>query len=376
MTGKTQSELERVLFVDRDGTILEEPEDFQVDRFEKMRFVAGVLPALKCLREAGWRLVMVSNQDGLGTQSFPQKDFEGPHNLMMQVLESQGAKFDEVLICPHMPGDGCSCRKPKTGLVQAWLKAIAAGSVDKARSFVIGDRETDMALARSMGLPGIRIGAAPEGISWQKAEEKILATLPGVEPAQPRERTAVVERNTKETRIRVEVWLDRSGENQISTGIGFFDHMLEQIAVHGGIRLHLKAQGDLHVDDHHTVEDVGLALGEALKVALGDKRGIRRFGFLLPMDESLARCALDISGRPYLVFKAKFKHGHVGDLSTDMIEHFFRSLAQTFGVTLNLKAKGKNDHHAAESLFKSFGRTLRDAVRVEGSELPSSKGVL
>ena len=187
---------------------------------------------------------------------------------------------------------------------------------------------------------------------------------------------SAVERVTKETQISVEVWLDRSGENDISTGIGFFDHMLDQIAVHGGIRLHLHAKGDLQIDDHHTVEDVGLALGEALRLALGDKRGIRRFGFLLPMDEALARCALDISGRPYLTFKAKFKHRHVGDLSTEMIEHFFRSLSQTLGITLNLKAKGGNDHHVAESLFKVFGRTLRDAVRVEGTELPSSKGVL
>ena len=187
---------------------------------------------------------------------------------------------------------------------------------------------------------------------------------------------ARVERNTKETRIVVEAWLDRSGKNEINTGVGFFDHMLTQIAVHGGIRLHVRAVGDLEIDDHHTIEDVGLALGEALKEALGDKRGIRRFGFLLPMDETLARCALDISGRPYLTFKAKFKHHKVGDMATEMVEHFFRSLAQTMGVTLNLKAQGRNDHHVAEGLFKAFGRTLRDAVKIEGSDLPSSKGVL
>ena len=305
---------ERILFVDRDGTILEEPHDFQVDSFEKMRFVEGVLPALKALREAGWKLVMVSNQDGLGTASFPTETFKGPHELMMQILESQGAHFDEVLICPHMPGEGCSCRKPNTGLVKQYLKR---GVLDKHNSYVIGDRETDLTLAKNMGLTGLRVG--PDGQSWAAIEKRLLESLPAA-PAQPiRDRHSAVERVTKETQISVEVWLDRSGENDISTGIGFFDHMLDQIAVHGGIRLHLHAKGDLQIDDHHTVEDVGLALGEALRLALGDKRGIRRFGFLLPMDEALARCALDISGRPYLTFKAKFKHRHVGDLSTEMI---------------------------------------------------------
>lgn len=355
--------MERILFVDRDGTILEEPEDFQVDSYAKMRFVAGVLPALKQLREAGWKLVMVSNQDGLGTASFPTENFTGPHNLMMQVLESQGAPFDDVLICPHMPDEGCDCRKPKIGLVLDYLKP---GRLDRERSFVIGDRETDLALAKNMGLQGLRVG--PDGMAWEDVVTRVLSSQA--------ERHAKVVRKTRETAITVEAWLDRSGDNRINTGVGFFNHMLDQIAVHGGISLHIEAVGDLDIDDHHTVEDVGLALGEALRLALGDKKGIRRFGFLLPMDESLARCALDISGRPYLTYRAAFKHRKVGDLSTEMIEHFFRSLSQTMGVTLNLKAKGANDHHIAESLFKAFGRTLRYAVRVEGVELPSSKGVL
>ncbi|MDO5531216.1 bifunctional histidinol-phosphatase/imidazoleglycerol-phosphate dehydratase HisB [Sutterella sp.] len=359
---------DRILFVDRDGTILEEPEDFQVDAFEKMRFVEGVLPALKTLSEAGWKLVMVSNQDGLGTKSFPEKTFTGPHSLMMQILTSQGVPFSEVLICPHMPGDGCECRKPRTGLVK---KFLVPGAIDAANSYVIGDRETDLKLAENMGLTGLRVG--PDGESWAAITERLLKTLPA--PG-PRDRHAKVVRKTKETDITVEAWLDRSGENEISTGIGFFDHMLDQIAVHGGIRLKVLCKGDLEIDDHHTVEDVGLALGEALRLALGDKRGIRRFGFLLPMDESLCRCALDISGRPYLTFSAKFKHRKVGDLSTEMVEHFFRSLSYAMAITLNLKAKGGNDHHIAESLFKAFGRSLRDAVRVEGAELPSSKGVL
>lgn len=355
---------ERILFVDRDGTILEEPEDFQVDRFENMRFVRDVLPSLRALRAAGWKLVMVSNQDGLGTSSFPEADFRGPHDLMMQVLESQGAPFDEVLICPHMPGEGCACRKPGIGLVKKFLEA---GVLDRENSYVIGDRETDLALARNMGLTGLRVG--PEGEPWSEITHRLLASV-------TRDRHARVERNTRETQITAEVWLDRSGGSRISTGIGFFDHMLDQIAVHGGIRLHLEAHGDLEIDDHHTVEDTGLALGEALRLALGDKRGIGRFGFLLPMDESLAQCALDISGRPYLTYSAQFKHQKVGELSTEMIEHFFRSLSQTMGITLSLKAEGRNDHHLAESLFKAFGRSLRTAVRAEGSELPSSKGVL
>lgn len=356
---------QKVLFVDRDGTILEEPEDFQVDAFEKMRFVEGAIPALRALKRAGYRLVMVSNQDGLGTPAFPRETYEGPQRLMEQVLESAGAGLDEILVCPHFPADHCSCRKPQTGLFKAWLEL---GRLDAANAYVVGDRLTDMALAQNLGVVGFRVG--PEGQSWEAITRAILgspATL---------DRYARVERKTRETAITVEVWLDRRGENQIETGVGFFDHMLDQIAVHGGIRLHLSAKGDLEVDDHHTVEDVGLALGEALRQALGDKRGIRRFGFLLPMDEAQCRCALDISGRPWLSFKAEFKNAKVGDLSTEMVEHFFRSLAMSMGITLHLKAKGKNDHHVAESLFKAFGRSLRDAVRVEDADLPSSKGVL
>ena len=357
---------ECILFVDRDGTILEEPEDFQIDAYEKIRFVPGVLPALKTLRDRGWKLVMVSNQDGLGTDAFPTADFEGPHKLLMQLLESQGAAFDDVLICPHRPDDNCDCRKPKTGLLTDYLKA---GRLDTARSFVIGDRATDMELARNMGLEGLRVGTDDKALTWDEIVRRVLAS-------DRAPRYAKVLRKTKETQIMAEVWLDKSGDNEIATGIGFFDHMLDQIAVHGGIRLKLNVNGDLHIDDHHTIEDVGLALGEALKMALGDKRGIRRFGFLLPMDETLARCAMDISGRPYLTFKANFKHRKVGDMSTEMVEHFFRSLSQTMGLTLNLKSKGRNDHHVCEGLFKAFGRTLREAVRVEGTELPSSKGVL
>ncbi|MCU0976878.1 MAG: bifunctional histidinol-phosphatase/imidazoleglycerol-phosphate dehydratase HisB [Steroidobacteraceae bacterium] len=353
------------LFIDRDGTLIEEPADEQVDRFDKLRFMPGVVPALIALRDAGYRFVMITNQDGLGTERFPEEHFRGPHGLMMQLFESQGIRFEAVLICPHFPGDSCDCRKPATRLVEEYA---SAQPFDPRRSYVIGDRATDLELAVRLGIPGLQVlrDGGPEA-TWDAIARCLTAPAP---------RRAEIIRVTKETRITVSVDLDRELPVEISTGIGFFDHMLEQVARHGGFSLQLACQGDLQVDEHHTVEDCALALGEALRKALGDKRGIARFGFLLPMDEAQAQVAIDLSGRPYAVFEGRFGREQVGGLPTELVPHFFRSLGEALGAAIHLSVRGENTHHMVEACFKGTGRALRQAFRIEGRELPSSKGVL
>jgi imidazoleglycerol-phosphate dehydratase/histidinol-phosphatase len=354
-----------ILFVDRDGTLIEEPADFQIDRCEKLRFVPGVVPALLKLRDAGYQFVMVTNQDGLGGEGFPQADFDGPHALMMQLFESQGIAFRDVLIDRSLPADNAPTRKPGIGLA---LPLLRDRGIDWARSAMVGDRETDDAFAANLGIRAFRLRTPQFGGQWDWAGiAHALADAP---------RTARIERRTKETRIRVDIDLDRAADPQVSTGLGFFDHMLEQLGKHGGFALTLRCEGDLHIDEHHTVEDSALALGQALREALGDKRGIDRYGFTLPMDETLAQAALDLSGRPWFVFNGDFARERIGELPTELVPHFFRSLCDAAGMNLNLQVQGDNDHHKVEACFKVVARALRQAIAREGSDLPSTKGTL
>lgn len=352
----------KIAFVDRDGTLVKEPADQQVDSLGKIELVPGVIPALLRLRDAGYRLVMVSNQDGRGTPDFPEDDFSIPQNFIINLFASQGLIFDEVFVCPHFDRDGCNCRKPLPGLLGDYFERV---NVDRARSLMVGDRETDIEFARNISVPGFRVDP-DDTDSWNQIVREVLD--------QPR--TATVLRKTKETDIAVTVDLDATDPIDIDTGIGFFDHMLDQIARHGGFSLRLQCKGDLEVDEHHTVEDVALALGEALKNALGDKRGIGRFGFLLPMDETQAQVALDIGGRPYAVFEGEFQRTEVGGLPTELVPHFFRSLGETLGASVQIKVSGENTHHMVEACFKGIGRALRMALERQGTDLPSTKGTL
>jgi imidazoleglycerol-phosphate dehydratase / histidinol-phosphatase len=354
----------RILFLDRDGTLNEETPDEQIDSLEKVRLMPGVVAALLELKAAGFAFVMVTNQDGLGTPSFPQENFERAHRFILALFSSQGIEFEAVCICPHFKREDCACRKPKIGMVQEFL---AAHSIDKTRSYMIGDRDTDMEFAENLGIQGLKIrlrGDAHE--TWPAIARRITGQA----------RRAQVHRKTKETDIHIDVDLSRDGPSTIATGLGFFDHMLEQVAKHGGFALDLRCTGDLHIDEHHTIEDCALALGAALREALGDKRGIARYGFLLAMDEAEAQVALDLSGRPFFVWEGRFNRERVGELPTELVPHFFRSLAETLGAALHISVRGENAHHMIESCFKGVGRSLRQAVRLEGGDLPSTKGAL
>ncbi len=350
----------KIIFIDRDGTIIEEPEDFQIDALEKFRLVDGVIPAMLALKQAGYEFVLVSNQDGLGTDSFPEETFWPCHRLMLQILNSQGLEFSEELIDPTLPEENAATRKPGIGML---LDYLADPNLDRQASCVIGDRETDLELARNMKLDGHLLTADN---NWDAIVCSIL----------DRDRSAQLSRHTKETQIDVSVNLDQQGNNDILTGLGFFDHMLEQLALHGGFRLGLSAKGDLHIDEHHTVEDVALALGECMKNALGDKRGIGRYGSTTPMDETLARVAIDLSGRPSFVLKGELRDGIVESVSMEMVRHFFQSLSQSLAAAIHFEVYGENSHHVAESLFKGTGRALKPALQKVDNEVKSSKGML
>ncbi|QIQ41714.1 MAG: bifunctional histidinol-phosphatase/imidazoleglycerol-phosphate dehydratase HisB [Buchnera aphidicola (Microlophium carnosum)] len=350
----------KILFIDRDGTLIDEPiNTYQIDSISKLIFKKNVISSLRKLIKLGYKLIMVTNQDGLGTKNFPLENFNVPHIFMLKIFRSEGVIFDDILICPHFLDDHCECRKPKINMIKPWLNKI-----DLKSSYVIGDRSTDIELSKNLRIKGIQY---QENIcGWVDIEKYIIK----------HNRYSRIIRKTKETTVHVDVWLDLEETSKIDTGIKFFDHMLEQLAVHSGICMNVSTQGDLHIDDHHTIEDTGIVLGEALLQALGKKNGLCRFGFYLPMDESKSNCIMDISNRPYLNFKANFNYKMVGDLSTDMVEHFFYSLCYSMKITLHLYAEGKNDHHCIESLFKVFGRTLRQAIKLEGNVLPTSKGIL
>jgi imidazoleglycerol-phosphate dehydratase / histidinol-phosphatase len=354
----------RILFLDRDGTLNEEVADEQIDSLAKIRLMPGVIPALLELKRAGFAFVMVTNQDGLGTAAFPRESFDTAQRFILDLFNSQGIEFEAVFLCPHFKREECACRKPKLGIVQAFLDA---NDIDKAHSFMIGDRDTDLEFAANLGVPGMRIslgGRSDE--TWPAIAARILG----------RARRAQLHRKTKETDIRVEVDLSREGPSEIASGLAFFDHMLDQIAKHGGFALNLHCSGDLQIDEHHTVEDCALSLGAALREALGDKSGIARYGFLLAMDEAQAQVALDLSGRPYFVWDGKFNRERVGELPTELVPHFFRSLAQSLGAALHISVRGENSHHMIEACFKGVGRSLRQAIRLEGTDIPSSKGTL
>ncbi len=368
--------MKKVLFIDRDNTIIVEPRDnYQVDSFTKLEFVPGVITALASIvKQLPYELVMVTNQDGLGTASLPEAVFFPPHELMLKTLAGEGIRFSEVLIDRSFPHENSLSRKPRTGLIDHYRQE----GIDLPGSFVIGDRQTDVELALNMGTQSIQLVASPQATLDTRATYTCASWQEILQLLRSLERRSHVVRTTRETSVEVKLSIDGSGTSNIQTGLGFFDHMLDQIGRHAGFDLTVIAKGDLHVDQHHTIEDTALALGEAIRKALNNMQGVERFASLLPMDEALAQIALDLSGRPYLVWDVELRRESVGDVPCEMFEHFFRSLVDQLRCTLNIKARGGNDHHVLESVFKGFARTLRQALKrdYDSTGLPSTKGVL
>ncbi|MFT7498037.1 MAG: imidazoleglycerol-phosphate dehydratase/histidinol-phosphatase [Candidatus Azotimanducaceae bacterium] len=362
--------MKKVLFIDRDGTlVIEPPVDYQLDSLEKLEFYPGVFQGLsRIVNELDYELVMVTNQDGLGTDSFPEATFWPAQNKVIQAFENEGIVFSEILIDKSFPEDNAPTRKPRTGLMQKYVH----GNYDLANSFVIGDRDSDIELAKNLKCNGIFMGAVNEiatlsTTSWNEIYQYLKS----------KPRVGTVKRITKETEITVEVNLDGNGKNEISTGIGFFDHMLEQIAKHGTIDLQINVEGDLEIDEHHTIEDVAITLGEAFIKALGSKKAIERYGFLLPMDDCLTQVAIDFGGRPWLVWETEFKREMIGEMPTEMFMHFFKSFTDAAKCNLNIKSEGENEHHKIESIFKAFAKAIKMAVnKTENYSIPSTKGII
>lgn len=362
--------MKKILFIDRDGTIIKEPADEQIDSFEKLDFLSGAISNLaKIAKELDYLLVMVTNQDGLGTASFPENTFWGAHNKMLQILEGEGVIFDEILIDRSFPADNAPTRKPRTGLLTHYLK----GNYDLKKSYVLGDRLSDLELAKNMGCNAIHI-------SNEKTTDAALTTMDWgliYQFLKGQDRTASIRRQTAETDIKIDLNLDGSGRKNIATGLGFFDHMLEQLAKHANLDLTIQVKGDLHIDEHHTIEDTALALGQAFDTALGSRKGIYRYGFLLPMDDCLAQVAIDFGGRSWLMWEADFQREKIGDMPTEMFFHFFKSFSDAARCNLNIKVEGVNEHHKIESIFKAWAKAIQQAVqKTENASIPSTKNVL
>jgi len=375
--------MKKVLFIDRDGTLALEPGDFQLDSLEKLVFYPGVFTYLgRIAREMDYELVMVTNQDGLGTESFPEEDFWPTHHFLLKCFENEGVKFHEVLIDKSFPADNAPTRKPRTGLLTAYLDD---SKYDRSRSFVIGDRLTDMELAKNLGSKGLFLaqddtlgadevmGEVESSIALKTTSWKAIYDFLKLE-----QRVVRRNRTTNETAIEIVLNLDGSGKSKIHTGIAFFDHMLDQLARHGGMDLELTVKGDLEVDEHHSIEDTAIVLGEAFAEALGDKLGIERYGFCLPMDDCLAQVAIDFGGRNWLVWEADFKREMIGQMPTEMFLHFFKSFSDGAKANINIKAEGSNEHHKIEAIFKAFAKAIKSAVKRDPDRmiLPSTKGSL
>lgn len=362
--------MKKVLFIDRDGTlVIEPPLDYQLDSLEKLEYYPGVFQGLsKIVDELDYELVMVTNQDGLGTSSFPEDTFWPAHNKMLQAFKNEGIEFSEILIDRSFAEENAPTRKPNTGLLNKYI----FGDYDLENSYVVGDRATDIELAKNLKSKSVFIGDSNEmatlsTTNWNEIYQ-FLKAIP---------RKVEINRKTKETDIKVELNLDGSGKGSFSTGIGFFDHMLEQISKHGNIDLNIEVKGDLEIDEHHTIEDVALTLGDAFLQALGSKKGIERYGFLLPMDECLAQVAIDFGGRAWLVWEANFEREMIGEMPTEMFMHFFKSFTDAAKCNLNIKAEGENEHHKIEAIFKAFAKAIKMAkMKTENYSIPSTKGIL